>query len=92
VLDARILHEGTQSDAALFRRLCPPDSQGIRSFAPIMLRRLQKLGIKKTNPDDLTPEEVTQFARLDIFFHHFIVSLHLSIFRYMEFKFDERYI
>ena len=26
----------------------------------------QKLGITKTNPDELTPEEVTRFARLDI--------------------------
>ena len=34
--------------------------------APAMLRRLKKLGIKKTNPNDLTPEERTLFARLDI--------------------------
>lgn len=31
-----------------------------------MLKRLQKLGIEKTNPDDLTPEEITRFARLDV--------------------------
>lgn len=31
-----------------------------------MLARLEKLGINKTNPDDLTPEEITNFARLDI--------------------------
>src|SRR5579863_7535981 len=31
-----------------------------------MLRRLKKLGIDKTNPDDLTPEEKSKFARLDI--------------------------
>jgi hypothetical protein len=40
------------------RRLCPADKQGKRSFAPVMLGRLQRLGIDKTNPDDLTPEEV----------------------------------
>ena len=31
-----------------------------------MLRRLQRLGIDKTNPDDLTKEERSRFARLDI--------------------------
>ena len=31
-----------------------------------MLRRLEKLGIHKTDPNELTPEEITQFARLDI--------------------------
>jgi len=66
-LDARMLHEATQKDGPLFRRLCPPDVKtGVRTFAPPMLRRLKKLGINKTNPDDLTPEEVTRFARLDI--------------------------
>lgn len=50
---------------ALFRRLCPPASGagGERTFAPIMLRRLEKLGIGKTRPDDLTPEEVKRFVR-----------------------------
>jgi hypothetical protein len=28
-----------------------------------MLRRLAKLGIDKTNPDDLTPEERSKFVR-----------------------------
>ena len=31
-----------------------------------MLARLKKLGIDKTNPDDLTEEEKSKFARLDI--------------------------
>lgn len=31
-----------------------------------MFKRLQKLGIDKTNPNDLTPEEITKFARLDV--------------------------
>lgn len=31
-----------------------------------MIKRLKKLGIDKTNPDDLTPEEITRFARLDV--------------------------
>jgi len=31
-----------------------------------MFKRLKKLGIEKTNPDDLTPEEIARFARLDV--------------------------
>ena len=31
-----------------------------------MFKRLKKLGIDKTNPNDLTPEEITRFARLDL--------------------------
>src|SRR6266852_1806055 len=34
--------------------------------APLMLKRLQKLGIDKTNPNDLNPEEIKRFARLDV--------------------------
>ncbi|KAF8654140.1 hypothetical protein AX16_003670 [Volvariella volvacea WC 439] len=64
-LDARMFHEATQSDKALYNRLVP-SKKGKREFAPLMLRRLKKLGIDKTNPDDLTPEEVKRFARLDV--------------------------
>ena len=46
-----------QSDAALFRRLCPADKAGKMSFAPVMLKRLRKLGIDKTDPAELTEEE-----------------------------------
>ncbi len=42
------------------------DKKGNRKFSPSMLRRLHKLGINKTNPNDLTPEERARFARLDI--------------------------
>lgn len=31
-----------------------------------MLRRLKKLGIDKTDPDDLTDEEKSAFVRLDL--------------------------
>lgn len=65
-IDTRIFHEKTQKDSALFDRLCPAEPDGSRSFAPIMLRRLLKLGINKTNPNDLTPEERASFARLSI--------------------------
>tara|TARA_R110002050_G_scaffold260977_1_gene400857 strand:+ start:221 stop:1051 length:831 start_codon:yes stop_codon:yes gene_type:complete len=65
-LDARMFHEATQSDAALFRRLCPADKNGKKHFSDVMLRRLAKLGIDKTDPASLTPEEITKFVRLDI--------------------------
>jgi methylenetetrahydrofolate dehydrogenase (NADP+) / methenyltetrahydrofolate cyclohydrolase / formyltetrahydrofolate synthetase len=61
-----MFHEATQSDAALFRRLCPANKDGSRSFAGPMLRRLKKLGIDKTNPNELTQEEISKFVRLDI--------------------------
>jgi methylenetetrahydrofolate dehydrogenase (NADP+)/methenyltetrahydrofolate cyclohydrolase/formyltetrahydrofolate synthetase len=65
-LDTRVMHESMQDDEKLFNALCPPDKQGKRKFSPSMLRRLQKLGIKKTDPNELTPEERSRFARLDI--------------------------
>ncbi|KAL5511867.1 ADE3 [Sanghuangporus vaninii] len=64
-LDARMFHEATQSDKALYNRLVP-SVKGKREFAPLMLKRLQKLGIDKTDPNSLTPEEITRFARLDV--------------------------
>jgi formyltetrahydrofolate synthetase len=66
-LDARILHEtNTPDDEKLFNALCPPNKKGERSFSPSMLRRLKKLGIDKTDPNQLTTEEKSRFARLDI--------------------------
>ncbi|MCL4270659.1 MAG: formate--tetrahydrofolate ligase [Anaerolineales bacterium] len=65
-LDARVMHEKMQDDEKLFNALCPVDKKGNRKFSPTMLRRLKKLGISKTNPNDLTPEERSRFARLDI--------------------------
>jgi methylenetetrahydrofolate dehydrogenase (NADP+)/methenyltetrahydrofolate cyclohydrolase/formyltetrahydrofolate synthetase len=64
-LDARMFHETQQSDKGLFSRLCPA-KKGVKTFAPPMLRRLQRLGIDKTKPEELTPEEITKFARLDV--------------------------
>ena len=65
-LDARVMHEKTQDDEKLFNALCPVDKKGNRRFSPTMLRRLKKLGINKTDPNDLTSEERSRFARLDI--------------------------
>ncbi|XP_022690035.1 C-1-tetrahydrofolate synthase, cytoplasmic-like [Varroa jacobsoni] len=64
-IDTRIYHEKTQSDKGLYNRLVPSKG-GKREFSPIQLKRLKKLGINKTNPDDLTPEERESFARLNI--------------------------
>ncbi len=65
-IDTRMYHESRQSDEALFRRLCPPAKDGSRKFALPMLKRLKKLGIDKTDPNDLTEEEISRFVRLDI--------------------------
>ena len=65
-IDARLLHETTQSDEALFDRLCPPGKDGSRRFSPVMSRRLRKLGIRGSDPNALTPGERGRFARLDI--------------------------
>jgi len=65
-IDARMFHESSADDTQLFERLCPPAKDGTRKFSPVMLRRLKKLGISKTDPNDLTPEERSRFARLDI--------------------------
>ncbi|XP_062325917.1 C-1-tetrahydrofolate synthase, cytoplasmic [Osmerus eperlanus] len=64
-VDARMFHENTQSDKALFNRLVPL-SGGQRTFSPIQINRLKKLGIEKTDPLTLTDEEVTLFSRLDM--------------------------
>ncbi len=65
-IDTRMLHEANQDDESLFDRLCPTAKDGSRRFSPVMLRRLRKLGIAKTNPDQLTPQERRRFVRLDI--------------------------
>ena len=64
-IETRMFHESSQKDGPLYRRLVPA-AKGKREFQKIMFRRLKKLGIDKTNPDDLTPDEIHRFARLDI--------------------------
>src|SRR5271163_4289887 len=66
-IDTRMFHEkGQKDDQVLFERLCPAAKDGSRRFTGVMLRRLRKLGISKTDPNELTPEERSRFARLDI--------------------------
>eukprot|EP00842_Homolaphlyctis_polyrhiza_P003103 jgi/Hompol1/3794/HPOL_003393-RA len=64
-IDARMFHESTQSDKALYDRIVPA-KKGVRTFSDVMLRRLRKLGIHKTDPEELTVEERSRFVRLDI--------------------------
>ncbi|KAF2010782.1 FTHFS-domain-containing protein [Aaosphaeria arxii CBS 175.79] len=64
-IETRIFHENTQKNGPLYKRLVP-EKKGKREFAPVMFRRLKKLGIDKTNPNDLTEDEINRFARLDI--------------------------
>ena len=64
-IETRMFHENTSPDRALYKRLVPV-KKGKREFQKIMFRRLKKLGITKTNPDELTDEEIRRFARLDI--------------------------
>jgi len=65
-LDARMLHESTSTDVQLFERLCPKDKKGCRRFGLGLVGRLKKLGIQKTDPDQLTAEERSRLVRLDI--------------------------
>lgn len=61
-IDTRMFHEAGQSDESLMKRLCPDDV-----FCDIMKRRLVKLGIDQNlAPSELTPEDRSRFARLDI--------------------------
>jgi len=65
-IDARMFHESEQDDEKLFNALFPADRHGQRSFSPSMLRRLKRLGVAKTDPNELTPAERTRFVRLDL--------------------------
>ena len=65
-IDVRMLHESEATDEQMFLRLCPADKKGNRTFGKGLQRRLKKLGITKSNPNDLTPEEKRRLCRLDI--------------------------
>jgi formyltetrahydrofolate synthetase len=65
-IDVRIHHESYQDDQRLFEALCPLNKDGSRKISPVQIKRLKKLGITKTDPNELTPEEISKFVRLDI--------------------------
>ena len=64
-IDARMFHEATQPLDALFGRLVPR-VKGVRKFSHIQMKRLEKYGIEKSDPDSLTEDEIRQFSLLDI--------------------------
>jgi len=64
-IEARMFHEATQTDKALYARLVPK-KDGKREFTRCQLKRLKKLNIDKTDPDQLTDDEIKRFARLNI--------------------------
>jgi methylenetetrahydrofolate dehydrogenase (NADP+)/methenyltetrahydrofolate cyclohydrolase/formyltetrahydrofolate synthetase len=65
-IDVRMLHESEATDEQMFIRLMPKDKNGKRHFGLGLQGRLKRLGITKTDPDDLTPEERKRLCRLDI--------------------------
>ena len=65
-IDARMLHESSQTDDRLFANLFPKDKKGKRSFSVGMQHRKNKLGITTDDPDLMTAEEKSKFVRLDI--------------------------
>jgi formyltetrahydrofolate synthetase len=65
-LDSRVFQESQATPEQMWERLVPPAKDGSRKFSTVMLRRVKKLGIAKTDPNTFTPEEKARFAYLDI--------------------------
>ncbi|KAI5963453.1 MIS1 [Candida pseudojiufengensis] len=65
-VDTRMFHEATSKSIGGFYKRLVPVKKGKRAFTNSMLKRLKKLGINNSNPDDLTSEEIEKFAKLDI--------------------------
>lgn len=65
-IDTRMFHESTQTDKALFKRLCPVNKAGVRDVPKGLEPRIAKLGLQDKPMDDWTDEEVSKFVRLDI--------------------------
>lgn len=65
-IDARILHEASQSDDKLFEALFPRERSGARKLAPSLRLRMQKLGLPPEQLEQLTPEQRRALVRLDL--------------------------
>lgn len=65
-VDTRMFHEHTSKTVKGFYKRLVPAKKGKRAFTKQMLARLEKLGINKTNPDELTDAEIEKFAMLNI--------------------------
>lgn len=64
-IEARMFHEKTQTDQALYNRLVA-EKDGKKVFCPLQLKRLKKCGIESTCPEELTEGQIKKFARLDL--------------------------
>mmetsp|Transcript_652 Transcript_652/g.721 ORF Transcript_652/g.721 Transcript_652/m.721 type:complete len:991 (-) Transcript_652:88-3060(-) len=65
-VDTRMFHEYTSKSVGGFFKRLVPSKKGKRSFTSSMLKRLEKLGITKTNPDELDEHEIEKFSMLNI--------------------------
>lgn len=65
-IDTRMFHESTQKNTSSFYKKLVPTKNGVRKFTSSMLRRLERLKIDKTEPDELSEDEIIRFARLNI--------------------------
>ncbi|MCB8981205.1 MAG: formate--tetrahydrofolate ligase [Ardenticatenaceae bacterium] len=65
-IDVRMHHESYQDDMRLFNALFPENKDGSRKISPVQIKRLKKLGIDKTDPNELSEKEISKFVRLDI--------------------------
>uniref|UniRef100_A0A914KZS2 C-1-tetrahydrofolate synthase, cytoplasmic n=2 Tax=Meloidogyne TaxID=189290 RepID=A0A914KZS2_MELIC len=66
-LDARIFHEATQSDTALFNRLAPKNKEGKRPLCDSQRRRLARLGFPDIDDGELLNTEQRRcFSRLNL--------------------------
>uniref|UniRef100_A0A915D1E8 C-1-tetrahydrofolate synthase, cytoplasmic n=1 Tax=Ditylenchus dipsaci TaxID=166011 RepID=A0A915D1E8_9BILA len=66
-IDARMFHESTQTDEALFNRLVPHNKEGKRILSKIQQRRLARLNIAMVeDANQLSAEDRKRFSRLNI--------------------------
>ena len=65
-IDARMLHESTKSLQEFYNQIVPEPVNGKRQFCETQMKRLEKLGIEKRDPDALTLEEIEKFSLLKI--------------------------
>ena len=65
-IDARMLHESTKSLQEFYNQIVPESVNGKRQFCETQMKRLEKLGIEKRDPDALTLEEMEKFSLLKI--------------------------
>mmetsp|Transcript_13691 Transcript_13691/g.43245 ORF Transcript_13691/g.43245 Transcript_13691/m.43245 type:complete len:976 (-) Transcript_13691:375-3302(-) len=67
-LEARVFHERTQKDEALFNRLCPARKDGARPLAAPLAARLKRIGVTRpvTDAAELDAAERKALVRLDV--------------------------